>query len=43
MGMEKAAAGDGAKERRARAEKREVEKKKTRGKNGQQLQGPKIF
>lgn len=43
MGMEKAAAGDRAKERRVRAEKREVEKKKTRGKNTQQLQCPKIF
>lgn len=42
MGMEKAAAGDGARERREGAEKREG-KKKTRGKKGQQLQGPNIF
>lgn len=36
MGVEKAAAGDGARERREEAERREG-KKKTRGKKGQQL------
>lgn len=42
MGKAAAAAANGARERRKGAERKEG-KKKTRGRKGQQLQGPNIF